>query len=86
MTRATLTTKQGKSKCLNYRDSHRCGRLGRYLVSGTQRGLPFKFPVCAECKDSLLAQGARLHGSSPKGYTVKESLFGPSTREYIKIL
>jgi hypothetical protein len=87
MTRSTLTTKQNKAKCLNYRNGRRCGRLGRYLVSGVNplTGQPFSYPACAECKTALVETGAELKGYSPKGYTVTVSTFGPVSRTYTAI-
>lgn len=74
--RTSHTTKAGQAKCLNYRNSKRCGRLARYLTSEK------RFPVCAECKRAL---GGEVISHSEKGYTVKESQFGPVTHEYTPI-
>lgn len=84
--KATLTTKNKKSKCLNYRNGKRCGRLGRYLVKSHRAAArQFKYPVCKECEAALIEQGAEIVSYSPKGYVVKESVFGPAAREYAPV-
>lgn len=87
----TITTK--KAKCLNYRAGKRCGRLARFLVSGTSadphgqgRHQHYNRPVCADCKDALIKRdGAEIAEHSEKGFTVKVALFGLPAREYTAI-
>lgn len=86
--RPSLTTKQRKAKCLEYRNGSRCGRVARHLVTfhtmSENRKLSFlRLPVCNECKDRIVKNGGNLNESSPKGFLVRIVGIGwGQTREY----
>lgn len=85
MSRAALTTKQGKAKCLRYRNGKRCGRIGKILVKFQDRTGWHSYPVCRECAGEIVSQGGEILETSDKGWQVASRLFFPDEREYISI-
>ena len=83
--RSTHTTKQKKAKCLVYRNGKRCGRVGKILVSYTDRQGYHRYPVCAECAAKIEADGGTIIERSKRGYYVVTGGFGIATREYRRI-
>jgi hypothetical protein len=79
------TTKAGKAKCLNYRNSKRCGRVAKYDIMYCQHHLS----VCGECLELLVQSvgedAVKVRQHCKKGFTVRTNLFGPASRTYVGI-
>lgn len=55
--RTSHTTKQGRAKCLHYRQGVRCGRVARYEVQFTDHQGAHHIAVCKECANRISARG-----------------------------
>jgi hypothetical protein len=80
--RASLTTEQGKAKCLAYRNGKRCGRVAKIVGITRDFAGYHKTAMCVECADRL---DAEVVEKSSKGFTVHYPPFGPRFREYRRI-
>ena len=78
----THTTKQEKAKCLAYRAGKRCGRIAKVEATWTDTQGDHHAPLCAACADRL---NATIQQSSPRGFHVTVSTFGPVARTYTPI-
>jgi hypothetical protein len=82
MKRATLTTKDNRALCTQYRDRGACRRIVKYIVAHPGNGKA----VCAKCKVKLVAGGGRVLAESPKGFKVCEGGWsGWTSREYVAL-
>ena len=78
MKATTHVTKSGKAKCLAYRNGKRCGRVAKCIVlHKDSAGNVGPMAACSEC-----SEGNEVLKSSPKGFAVSVSTFGPVSREY----
>ena len=77
------TDARGRAKCLAYRNRKRCGRRAIALMAKVSQ-FHAKI-VCQECADRQTAEGARTLETSKTGFSVRTSLFGPATRDYVAV-